>query len=49
MAEFIVKMADERGRMLQQIESGQSAAELRERWAAQLSDVIQRALADAHQ
>src|SRR5438270_3100087 len=35
MAEFIVKMADERGRMLQQIESGHSASELRERFAHQ--------------
>src|SRR3954468_2048624 len=35
MAEFIVKMADERGRMLQQIESGQSASELRERFSHQ--------------
>ena len=35
MAEFIVKMADERGRMMQQIESGQSAAELRERFSHQ--------------
>src|SRR3954471_550992 len=35
MAEFIVKMADERGRMLQQIENGHSATELRERFAHQ--------------
>src|SRR3954464_12717440 len=35
MAEFVVKMADERGRMLQQIESGHSASELRERFAHQ--------------
>lgn len=35
MAEFLVKMADERGRMLQQIENGHSAAELRERFAVQ--------------
>ncbi len=35
MAEFIVKMADERGRMLQQIETGHSATELRERFAHQ--------------
>lgn len=35
MAEFIVKMADERGRMLQQVETGHSASELRERFAHQ--------------
>lgn len=35
MAEFIVKMADERGRMLQQVENGHSASELRERFAHQ--------------
>ena len=35
MAEFIVKMADERGRVLQQVESGHSASELRERFAHQ--------------
>jgi type IV pilus assembly protein PilC len=35
MAEFVVKMADERGRMLQQVESAHSAAELRERFAHQ--------------
>src|SRR3954469_16647761 len=35
MAEFLVKMADERGRMLQQVETGHSAAELRERFAVQ--------------
>src|SRR5436190_1011227 len=35
MAEFLVKMADERGRMLQQIESGHSASELRERFSHQ--------------
>ncbi|MCU1306864.1 MAG: type secretion system protein [Acidobacteriaceae bacterium] len=35
MAEFLVKMADERGRMLQQIENGHTAAELRERFAVQ--------------
>jgi type IV pilus assembly protein PilC len=31
MAEFVVKMADERGRTLQQVEHGYSAAEVRER------------------
>ena len=35
MAEFIVKMADEHGRMLQQVENGHSASELRERFAHQ--------------
>jgi type IV pilus assembly protein PilC len=35
MAEFVVKMADERGRMLQQVETGQSASELRERFSLQ--------------
>src|SRR4051812_1296984 len=35
MAEFIVKMADERGRMMQQVESGNSASELRERFSHQ--------------
>src|SRR5882724_332262 len=35
MAEFVVKMADERGRMLQQIETGHTASELRERFALQ--------------
>jgi type IV pilus assembly protein PilC len=35
MAEFVVKMADERGRMLQQIETGHSASELRERFSLQ--------------
>lgn len=35
MAEFVVKMADERGRVLQQIESAGSAGELRDRFAMQ--------------
>jgi type IV pilus assembly protein PilC len=35
MAEFLVKMADERGRMLQQVESARTASELRERFALQ--------------
>ena len=35
MAEFVVKMADERGRMMQQIETGHSASELRERFSTQ--------------
>jgi type IV pilus assembly protein PilC len=35
MAEFIVKMADERGRMLQQLEHGYSQAEVRDRYAQQ--------------
>jgi type IV pilus assembly protein PilC len=35
MAEFVVKMADERGRMLQQIETGHTASELKERFAQQ--------------
>jgi type IV pilus assembly protein PilC len=35
MAEFLVKVADERGRMMQQVESGYSEAEVRERFAQQ--------------
>jgi len=35
MAEFLVKMADERGRMLEQVETAHSAAELRERFSQQ--------------
>jgi type IV pilus assembly protein PilC len=35
MAEFVVKMADERGRTLQQVENGYSEAEVRERYSAQ--------------
>ncbi len=35
MAEFVVKMADERGRTLQQLEHGYSEAEVRERFAQQ--------------
>jgi type IV pilus assembly protein PilC len=35
MAEFLVKMADERGRVVQQVESAGTAAELRERFAVQ--------------
>lgn len=35
MAEFLVKMADERGRMVQQVQSGHSAAELRDRFSHQ--------------
>ncbi len=35
MAEFVVKMADERGRTLQQLEHGYSEAEIRERFAQQ--------------
>ncbi|MBI2682411.1 MAG: type II secretion system F family protein [Acidobacteriales bacterium] len=35
MAEFVVKMADERGRTLQQVESAHTAEELRERFAMQ--------------
>src|ERR1700722_12156897 len=35
MAEFVVKVADERGRMLQQVEHGYSVDEVRERFAAQ--------------
>ncbi len=33
MAEFLVKMADERGRVLQQVESAHTAAELRDRFS----------------
>lgn len=35
MAEFLVKMADERGRVLQQVESGFSEKEVRDRFAQQ--------------
>ena len=35
MAEFLVKMADDRGRTLQQVEHGYSASEVRERYAQQ--------------
>jgi type IV pilus assembly protein PilC len=35
MAEFVVKVADERGRTHQQVEQGYSVAEVRERFAAQ--------------
>lgn len=35
MAEFVVKVADERGHMLQQVEHGYSEAEVRDRFAAQ--------------
>jgi type IV pilus assembly protein PilC len=35
MAEFVVKIADERGRMLQQVEHGYSVDEVRDRFAAQ--------------
>src|SRR6202451_745122 len=35
MAEFVIKVADERGRMLQQVEHGYSVDEVRERFAAQ--------------
>src|ERR1700683_5566273 len=35
MAEFVVKVADERGRMHQQVEQGYSVAEVRDRFAAQ--------------
>lgn len=35
MAEFVVKMADERGRTMQQLEQGYSEAEVRERFAQQ--------------
>ena len=35
MAEFLIKVADERGRMLQQVESGISESEVRERFAQQ--------------
>lgn len=35
MAEFVVKMADERGRIVQQVQSAHSAGELRERFAHQ--------------
>jgi len=35
MAEFVVKIADERGRLLQQVEQGYSAAEVRDRFASQ--------------
>ena len=35
MAEFLVKMADERGRVLEQTESASSESDLRERFAKQ--------------
>src|SRR6266567_6669726 len=35
MAEFLVKVADERGHLLQQVENGYSEAEVRERFAQQ--------------
>jgi type IV pilus assembly protein PilC len=35
MAEFVVKLADERGRMHQQVETGYSVAEVRDRFASQ--------------
>jgi type IV pilus assembly protein PilC len=35
MAEFLIKIADERGRLLQQVESGISEAEVRDRFAQQ--------------
>ena len=35
MAEFVVKVADERGHTHQQVEQGYSVAEVRDRFAAQ--------------
>jgi type IV pilus assembly protein PilC len=35
MAEFLIKVADERGRLLQQVETGYSESEVRERFVAQ--------------
>src|SRR5258708_19841121 len=35
MAEFLVKMADERGHVLQQVEDGSSAQEIRDRFVQQ--------------
>src|SRR6202451_2158326 len=35
MAEFVIKVADERGRMLQRVEQGYSVAEVRDRFASQ--------------
>ena len=35
MAEFVVKVADERGRLHQQVEQGYSVAEVRDRFASQ--------------
>jgi type IV pilus assembly protein PilC len=35
MADFVVKLADERGRMLQQVEQGYSVAEVRDRFQSQ--------------
>ncbi len=35
MAEFVVKVADERGRLLQQVEQGYSVAEVRDRFVSQ--------------
>lgn len=50
MAEFLVKMADERGRVLNQVESASSAAELRDRFTHQgylVYDVKPRGLISA--
>ena len=35
MPEFLIKVADERGRMLQQVEHGYSEAEVRDRFVQQ--------------
>ena len=35
MAEYVIRMADERGRMLQQVEHGYSEAEVRDRYSQQ--------------
>ncbi len=35
MAEFVIKVADERGHLTQQVENGYSEAEVRERFAKQ--------------
>jgi len=35
MAEFLIKMADERGHLLQQLETGYSESEVRDRYAQQ--------------
>src|ERR687888_213744 len=44
MAEFVVKVADERGRLTQQVENGYSEAEVRERFDQQLLTLLKAGL-----
>src|SRR5919198_252764 len=44
MAEFVVKVADERGRLTQQVENGYSEAEVRERFVQQLLTLLKAGL-----